>query len=72
MDKIKEQVIDSCVTELCKKSNKEKLEKRLLEPLLRHVFDRFKYVLYIMLCIIVLTYMKITFILIKIKKLKTN
>lgn len=69
MDKIKEQIIDSCMTEMCKKENKDRLTKDVLDPLITHIINKFKFVLYVILFIIVLTYMKTTYILYKIKKM---
>ena len=69
MNKIKEQIIESCLTEICRKETKEKLTKELIDPFVIHIINKFKFITYVILFIIVLTYIQTTYIFYKIKKL---
>ena len=63
MDKIKEQIIDSCITEICKDENKEKLTKSLIDPIMTHVMNKFQYILIIIAVFMIILYSKVTYIL---------
>ena len=69
MDKIKEQIIESCVTEMCKEDNKNRITKDVLDPMIRHIFDKMKTYLVFLTLFMILIYFKIGYIVYKIRKL---
>ena len=69
MDKIKEQIIESCVTEICKKDNQKRITKDLLDPIMSHLFNKIKLYLLIMVLFMSLMYFKIGYIAYKIRRL---
>ena len=70
MDKIKEQIIESCVTEICKEDNKKRITKDVLDPLIHHIFDKMKIYLICLTLILILIYFKIGYIVYKIRNLQ--
>ena len=69
MDKIKEQIIDSCLSEVCKETNKKKIKENVIDPMIEHVFMKIRIYLLFVIFLIIILYVKITYIFCKIRVL---
>lgn len=63
MDKIKEQVIESCISEICKEENKKIVTQQVIDPITEHIFKKFQMIFLCIAIFMVLLYFKVTCIL---------
>ena len=64
MDVIKEQLINACVTEICKEENKKKIMDSVIDPITFYIFKKMQCVLIVVAIFLIILYIKITLILI--------
>ena len=58
MDEIKKQIIDSCVTELCKNENQNKITQSIIDPITKHIYKKFQFLFIIIALFMIILYQK--------------